>query len=764
MATPKKSYVPPSKQPALRPNSLVSAAPASRSPLPNSVQIALAQKQALGIPQANKGAAPPNPSESLVVETTTQGDLGLAAPETRAIRIGEAMAAGKPSKEIADLFVAATSAADFIAIQRHLEMPKVLTYLEDWDAVRVGALGPVIEGQNILNQKRAEYILRATHDYGVSIAEVFVLYMFQSMFGDDMKAVLQILAADRHLGATVGQMREVEDVIVDRGVAILPVDRDPKATDFLVGIAGFVADALSSSELANFGKSLRFNGEVGSLPKPYQDVARKVEEASFEQAMTPGDLALGIFDQLTFGVPLGLYGGVTAMFKIPDYVLTGDLDAAGREFVAAAMLLLNVLGMVRGAKVKGPQGPSQFSMPSFKGPINKLQARVAAILRLSGAEPAALDRLVAQLGEEGMIRAAKYIQADSQVALFAYQTGEAGVIALAKAGGDLARAKAMLSNRGPVVEAARPPPRGLPEAQVTKAPASEPQTRLTRTQDSGPKVTPRAVAEKTSALSISEEIDATPASLGDLEDTPSRPVSLSSPEAQIPESYHELIAKVRAVDLTPLECNKAERARYDAYWLAYDAKKRKNGNRQRLFWNKDDYVKWKFGKQEKIFPADLLRRLAKFDASLRSGAIFGAVGHVAERVWEITLMTRSNTETFPASFTDPITGAKIKVNVMPDFMPTAELREGWFVTAKYAKDAMVIADSKFKWFEEPVRFDGRNQIKGMLALAKDVKRPFVFLVKQGGDVAPAIREWATAFGMSEGVDWFVVTDGTGMIK
>ena len=109
--------------------------------------------------------------------------------------------------------------------------------------------------------------------------------------------------------------------------------------------------------------------------------------------------------------------------------------------------------------------------------------------------------------------------------------------------------------------------------------------------------------------------------------------------------------------------------------------------------------------------------------------------------------------------TDPLTKKTLTVNVIPDFMPTSTFKDGKYLSATAADQALVIADSKFTWdATKKVALD--DQVRGMLALAKKYDKPFVFLVKEGGDVAPAVKRFADAIG----VEWKVTPDVSGRIR
>jgi len=91
-------------------------------------------------------------------------------------------------------FLACTSPAAFIELQRGRDMVRLVEGLDDWSAVRLGALGPVLpEAAHALNRKRASFLVTVTREYGVALAEVFVLFVFHSAFDKDVEQVQRIL-------------------------------------------------------------------------------------------------------------------------------------------------------------------------------------------------------------------------------------------------------------------------------------------------------------------------------------------------------------------------------------------------------------------------------------------------------------------------------------------------------------------------------------------------------------------------------------------
>jgi hypothetical protein len=357
-----------------------------------------------------------------------------------------------------------------------------------------------------------------------------------------------------------------------------------------------------------------------------------------------------------------------------------------------------------------------------------------------------------------MSRAVLELQESERVAQVAMERArEAELLARqALAAGDEARAERHVRDMKAAVdqvETVTPKQQPAPEA------VKEPQKTLDLAAAEAERAKARKKIEDAIAESLGDYKEPKPAPLGP------GPAPTSSKPLLTPISYKEFMDKVRGVDLAPLEKDKALRARMNALWKNYDAGKQ--GDANRLFKNKTDYIKWRLGIENNTLPPQWLERFLAGSGAGRGPA--SEAGVLAERVYaEVIVSTATNKQAFPVSFTDPLTKEKVNVNVIPDFMPMGEMDEaGKFRSATTPDDALLIADSKYKWAEKSkgdLRFDDRNQIKAMLALAKDKKVPFVFLVKEGGDVAPEIRKWCQAFGMVEGRDWFISPDLSGLVR
>jgi hypothetical protein len=388
-----------------------------------------------------------------------QAPSNLTTADAKAKWIDQAMKDNQTgaSGEILKVFQSTESRREFLDVQKQLNMAAVIDFLDKWDAIQLGALGPITAGVDKLNQERADYIVDSTNDYGLERSMIFTLYIFNTMYTDDIKAVLQILASNKRMGQTILKMEPVKTLLTQRGLKLDDFkDRGEKASDFFRGLGTGISNLLGSSEVAKSGTSQRYYSEKFSLPAAYQDVLGKIETGQLEQAMSPGNMALGVFNEATLGIPVGLYGLVTSTVGGVVDLAQGNYEEAGNELTGATLLVLSYLGIKAAARVSpaaeagagksvvGPEGPRQFVIQDFKGPVPKEVARLNAIVQLSSEGQATAATLLTRLGDQGVVEVAKYIQADSKAARFVYENGVDGADALQKAKGDPVAAAKLL--------------------------------------------------------------------------------------------------------------------------------------------------------------------------------------------------------------------------------------------------------------------------------------------------------------------------------
>src|SRR5579871_4288631 len=171
----------------------------------------------------------------------------------------------------------------------------------------------------------------------------------------------------------------------------------------------------------------------------------------------------------------------------------------------------------------------------------------------------------------------------------------------------------------------------------------------------------------------------------------------------------------------------------------------------------DDYKRFVYGKISGQIPASL--RLPGAGLSFEAQISISA-GLDAEKIQSQLRNTVKNTSAYPVTFYDPIRKITVAKTVIPDFMPAPRIdATGRFLSASNPTEAVVIADSKVTW-EEGKNVANDDQIRAMIVLAKENGKPFVFLLKQGGDISSGIRAFAAAVH----AEIYVVRDASGLIK
>ncbi|HZI10768.1 MAG TPA: hypothetical protein VE153_10300, partial [Myxococcus sp.] len=212
------------------------------------------------------------PGEALSPGSSSEPDAETRVHRRRGGReLGSAVARGVPpgwpdfssgdAQRLLAPFLACASPAEFVALQRQVDMPRLVEALDDWSAVRLGALGPMrAEAAAVLTRKRASLLLDATEKYGLARAEVFALFILHSAFDDELRELLRLLSRDKQLGETLGKMGAVREGLGRRGLKLpdLP-DRTEKPGDSLRGLGRAARDALSSSPMSDGARYLDFS-------------------------------------------------------------------------------------------------------------------------------------------------------------------------------------------------------------------------------------------------------------------------------------------------------------------------------------------------------------------------------------------------------------------------------------------------------------------------------------------------------------------------
>jgi hypothetical protein len=329
------------------------------------------------------------------------------------------------SSEVEELlarFLSCTTPAEFVRRQHGVDMARLVEGVDDWSAVRLGALGPLeAEAAEVLNHKRASFLVTATREYGVALAEVFALYLIHSAFDDDLRQVLRLLARDKQLERTLGRMTMVREQLRRRGLELADFpDRPERPGDIGRGFLEGTGDMVSSLPPLQWGTSMSYEARKRQLPPPYQRALEEVEDALVARSYSPGNVMMGVLDELTFGVPLGFYYLVAGTGQGVHSLAQGQYEQATRELTPVALMVALYAGGKGARRLQG------------------LEPRLEELKEV-------VRRLEEQLGGDGLRELARYLQAEREAALLVIEGGEAGAVALHEARGQVPRAQAWLS-------------------------------------------------------------------------------------------------------------------------------------------------------------------------------------------------------------------------------------------------------------------------------------------------------------------------------
>nr|WP_239577910.1 hypothetical protein [Archangium primigenium] len=314
-------------------------------------------------------------------------------------------------------FLACASPADYVALQRRVDMPRVVEALDDWSAVRLGALGPMrADAAAILQRKRAAFLVTTTERYGVPHAEVFALFVLHTAHDDEVDAVLRLLARDKRLGQTLALMPTVLAQLEARGLPLSAYpERGEQASDVPRGLGRAVRDLVRTSPLSDGGRYAELSARWALLPAPYQHAASEVERALARRHFAPGSIATGGFDAMTFGVPLGFYYLVASTGHGVSALARGQYERATQELAPAALMV----GLY--ASGRGMRAP-----------------RLEALQELG-------RQWEARWGVEGMRELFGNIRARREAGFFVAEGGMDAALALHETRGDVARAQAWMT-------------------------------------------------------------------------------------------------------------------------------------------------------------------------------------------------------------------------------------------------------------------------------------------------------------------------------
>jgi hypothetical protein len=350
-------------------------------------------------------------------------------------------------EEVLAPLLACATTEEFLAMQGGVDMARVVERLGDWSAVRLGAQGPLVDARasQELTRKRASFLLTATADYG-AYAQVFALFIAHTAYDDELAELLRLLARDKRLRQTVGGMEAVRQEVERRGLKLAHYpDREEQAGDLLRGLGQAARDAMNSSPVSDGARYMNMTAQRMRMPPAYQEAMEEVQRELVREHYAPGRMALGGFDQLTFGVPLGFYHLVAGTAHGVETLAKGHYEQATRELAPAAVLV---------ALYAGGKGARYLAEARGAGARARLPELQLEVLQQ------AAWQLGERLGLEGLGELARYIRARREAAVFVGAGGELAAVALYEARGNVARAQAWLSE-------AKPERVGAPEPRAT---------------------------------------------------------------------------------------------------------------------------------------------------------------------------------------------------------------------------------------------------------------------------------------------------------
>ena len=348
-------------------------------------------------------------------------------------------------------FLTCTSPAEYVALQERVDMSRLVEALTDWDAVRLGSLGPVREdAAGLLNRKRLSFILHATDTYGVAHAEVFVRFLLDSAYDDELRELLFWLARDKRMESTLGRMPRARAELEARGLKLSArPDRGFQPGDLPRGVGRAVTNLLTHEQEKNAWYT-HYARQRSQLPPPYQQDLEEVEREAAKQHYSAGNVVLGSVDHLTFGVPLGFYYLAAGTGHGLSSLSRGEYEQAVRELTPAALLATLYVGGKGVRTLSEARGGA-----GLQGGLATARARMGALARKT-------RQVQAQLGTdvEGLRELARYIQARREAGRFVAVGGMDAALALYEARGNVARARPLMSRARPGAMGAPPMSQG----------------------------------------------------------------------------------------------------------------------------------------------------------------------------------------------------------------------------------------------------------------------------------------------------------------
>ncbi|MET0401391.1 MAG: hypothetical protein ABW123_03265, partial [Cystobacter sp.] len=185
----------------------------------------------------------------------------------------------------------------------------------------------------------------------------------------------------------------------------------------------------------------RYAAQRRQLPLPYQEDLDEVERAAAEQHFSPGNVALGSLDHLTFGVPLGFYYLGVGTAQGLESLSRGKYEQAARELTPAVLLVALYAGGKGVHSRSGENGASGVRLYLITG-FEAMESRLRALRETA-------RQIQGLMSVEGLGELARYIQSSRKAGRFVAVGGVDAALALHVAGGDVARARPLMSRAKP---------------------------------------------------------------------------------------------------------------------------------------------------------------------------------------------------------------------------------------------------------------------------------------------------------------------------
>ncbi|WP_224362179.1 hypothetical protein [Hyalangium versicolor] len=364
---------------------------------------------------------------------------------------GQAVPEGWPDysswldEELLAPFLKCTSPSEFLELQRRVDMPRLVEALEDWSAVRLGALGPLeTPAAEVLQRKRFSFLVTATEKYG-AYDQVLTLFLVDTTFDDEVRDLLLRLARDKQLEQTLGRMEAVREKLERRGLKLSDYpDRDEQLSDVLRGLGRAANDVRSTIPLRDGLQGGAVYATRAHLPPPYQEAFDETERALVREHFSPGHVTLGTLDHMTFGVPLGFYYLAAGTGHGVHTLTQGQYEQATRELAPAALLV----GLYAGGKglrfFSGAKGVAGVGAEGERLPVPELRVQMLREV---------VERLRARLSESDFAQLVRWLRGSREVGVLVATHGEPFAMVLVEARGDPVKAQAVFSQT-------RPEPRG----------------------------------------------------------------------------------------------------------------------------------------------------------------------------------------------------------------------------------------------------------------------------------------------------------------